>query len=202
MPGPIGRRAGSYDERVKRAPKHVVRVPLAVRLISTVLLLAPLLTLGRALTDPTVFSANGSSVPFQWAVTVVMSLGAVLVLVMVWRSRVVVEPDRITRYRYLRRPVRVTRDGAWSITVEPDPERADVAGTYESAQEPAPTIVVVGAPGRTFTSERKVAEARVLFPCLLTWTVDDPQLMTDRTTRQMFAAYERALTGRHGSPYA
>ncbi|MEP7765776.1 hypothetical protein [Sanguibacter sp. 25GB23B1] len=188
---------------MKRAPKHVVRVPLVVRVIGTILLLAPLLTLRNAMTDPTIFSENGASVPFQWTVTVVMSIGAVLVLVMVWRSRLVVEPDRITRYRYLRKPVRITRDGAWSITVEPDPERADVAGTYESSDEPAPTIVVVGAPGRTLTSDRAIAEARVLFPCLLGWTVDDPRLMTDQRTRQMFAAYERALLGRaQQSPYA
>ena len=192
----------TYDERVNRSPKHVVRVPLVARVIGTILLLAPLLTLRNALRDPTVFSANGSSVPFQWSVTVIMSIGAVLVMVMIWRSRVVVEPGRITRYRYLRRPVTITPQSAWSITVEPDPDRADVAGTYETADEPAPRIVVVGAPGRTFTSERNITEARVLFPCLLGWTVDNPGLMTDQVTRQMFAAYERALTGRQGSPYA
>lgn len=170
--------------------------------MSTVLLLAPPLTLWRALQDPTVFAQTGSSVPVQWAVTVVMSLGAALVLVMVWRSRLVVEPHRVTRYEYLRRPVRITQEGAWSITVEPGPDGTDAAGTYETVDEPAPMIRVVGAPGRTFTSRRSTSEARVLFPCLLGWTVEDPELLTDHATRQVFADYERALTGRYGTSEA
>lgn len=175
-----------------------MRLPLTSRLIVSVLLLGPLVTLGRAVATPTMFSGNGSSPGVQWTVTVLMSVGALVLLVGMWRSRLVVESGRVTRVRSVRRPVTVTRDGAWQVVLEPHAtEPAD------PAQPPAPHIAIIGEGGRAIVSHENSREAPVLLPCMLDWTLVRPELVQDTTTRRLLDAYERSITGRRpASPYA
>lgn len=170
--------------------RRVLRLPFLSFLLFGPLLLGPLLLAKRVLDDPEIFAGNGSSVTFQWVVTIVFSVGALAVLVSMVRSRLAVGWNRITRARGLRRAVTVTRQGCRRVSITQSANEA----RFDDRRLP-PTITVYRPDGRAVVSAQNETEADVLLPVLLDWVLETPALIQEQETARFFTTYERFIAG-------